>query len=57
VVSDTHDILDDALGIVGECQSVDVAAFCRPRPLARVVPAILVQCCGLQARGGNLRDV
>src|SRR3984893_3895650 len=48
VISDTHDILDDALRIVRECQPIDVAALDRPRPIAGVTPAILVQCCSLQ---------
>src|SRR5215813_13895075 len=46
VVSNTHDILDHAFAIVGECQPVDITPFCRPKPLARVAPATLVQCRG-----------
>src|ERR1700746_2310788 len=36
VVSDTHDILDDTLRIVGECQPVDIAHLHTPTPLARL---------------------
>jgi hypothetical protein len=54
VVSDTHDILDDALGVIRECQPIDVVTFCRSRPVARVAPATLVQRRGLQ--GCSLTD-
>ena len=49
MISNTRDILDDALRIVRECQPVDVATFCGPRPLARVMPPTLIQCRCLQA--------
>src|SRR6516225_9827841 len=57
VVSDTHDILDDALRIVRKCKPIDVVAFCRPRPLARIVPATLVQVRGLQTAGQEIAHV
>ena len=49
VVSDTHDILNDALRIIRERQPVDVVTFRRSRTVARVVPAALVQRRSLQA--------
>ena len=57
VVSDTHDILDDALRIVGECQPIDVVTFRRPRPVARVAPPTLVQGRGLQAARQEIAHV
>src|SRR5262252_8949628 len=49
MLSNTDDILDNAFGVVRKCEPIDVVAFSRPRPLARVVPATLIQCSGLQA--------
>src|SRR4029077_15043451 len=49
VVSDARDILHDALGVIRECQPIDVAAFFISSPPARVAPATLVQRRGLQA--------
>ena len=49
MIPDTHDILNDALRIIRECQPIYVVTLCRPRPRTHVAPATLVQCRGLQA--------